>query len=282
MSEVWYLPEGEIKGAVMIIHGMCEYAARYKPFAGFLNDLGYAVYAKDLPGHGPDCNTLGYAPGDMWAVTLDVLRAGYQAMKVRFPGVPTAVFGHSYGSFLLQRLLPELDASAFILSGSCLQADADKLTHLLQMACALPEADKAFQLAELTFQAYNKSFAAEGTNAWLTRDAAQVALYNADPLCGFVCSANFYRGLYSGLVGLCDPAWPPAASRDIPVLVLSGDNDPVGQFGTGVRALYERYAARGYNTKLKLYKDGRHEMLHEWNHEEVLNDIRVFLQNALG
>ncbi len=282
MSENWYIPQEAPRGLVMVIHGMCEYAARYEPFARFLNTLGYGVYACDLPGHGADCTTLGYAPGDMWADTLTMLRNAFKTMRRRFPGLPAAVFGHSYGSFLLQRLLPEMDADGFILSGSCLQTDADKLGRLLQMAGSIPEAEKAEQLAALTFEAYNRSFAKEGRNAWLTRDREQVDKYNADALCGFVCSGNFYRGLYGGLIGLCDPSWPPVAARTVPVLVLSGDKDPVGMFGTGVRMLHERYQARGYAAQLKLYPDGRHEMLHELNCDEVLADIRGFLQSILG
>lgn len=281
MSKQLWLPSGEAKAVIQLIHGMCEHIGRYEGFARQLTDRGYAVFARDLPGHGADCPTLGYAEGNMWDKTLDVLRQDHQALREKFPGIPRIVFGHSYGSFLLQRLIPELGADAYILSGSSRQQDGEKLGRLLAMAMELPEAQPADKLAQLTFVAYNKSFEAEGPNAWLSRDHAQVEKYNADPLCGFVSSGAFYRGMYGGLVGLCDPDFPPAAEKATPILVMSGDKDPVGGFGVGVQALAQLYRERGYDVTLRLYPDGRHEMLNETNRDQVICHILLFLDQTL-
>lgn len=281
MSKQLWLPSGEIKAVVQLIHGMCEHIGRYEGFARQLNDRGYAVFARDLPGHGPDCPTLGYAEGNMWEKTLEVLRQDHRAIREQYPELPIAVFGHSYGSFLLQRLIPELKADTYILSGSSRQQDSEKLGRLLAMAKELPADQPADKLAQLTFVAYNKSFEAEGPNAWLSRDHAQVEKYNADPLCGFVSSGAFYQGMYGGLVGLCDPAFPPAAEKATPILVMSGDKDPVGNFGTGVEALAALYRVRGYDVTLCLYPDGRHEMLNETNRDQVVCHILRFLDQTL-
>lgn len=281
MSKQLWLPSGEIKAVVQLIHGMCEHIGRYEGFAHQLNDRGYAVFARDLPGHGADCPTLGYAEGNMWEKTLEMLRQDHADLRRQFPELPIAVFGHSYGSFLLQRLIPELKADAYILSGSNRQQDGEKLGRLLAMAMELPEAQPADKLAQLTFVAYNKSFEAEGPNAWLSRDHAQVEKYNADPLCGFVSSGAFYQGMYSGLVGLCDPDFPPAAEKAVPILVMSGDKDPVGNFGTGVESLADLYRERGYDVTLCLYPDGRHEMLNETNRDQVVCHILRFLDQTL-
>lgn len=280
MSKQYWLPEGEVRAAVQLIHGMCEHIGRYDAFARRLAELGCAVFARDLPGHGADCPTLGYSGDDMWQETLTVLRQDHQALRDRFPGVPVIVFGHSYGSFLLQRLIPELGADAYILSGSNRQQDAQKLGRLLAMARELPPAEPAERLAQLTFVAYNQSFDAEGPNAWLSRDLEQVEKYNADPLCGFVSSGAFYQGMYGGLIGLCDPAFPPATEKATPILVMSGDKDPVGNFGTGVEALAALYRERGYNVTLRLYPEGRHEMLNETNRDEVVSQITHFIQQV--
>lgn len=281
MSKRFWLPAEGPRAIVQLIHGMCEHIGRYEGFARQLTDRGYAVFARDLPGHGPDCPTLGYAQGNMWEQTLEVLRQDHKALRRQYPELPVIVFGHSYGSFLLQRLIPELKADAYILSGSSRQQDPEKLGRLLAMAKELPEDQPADKLAQLTFVAYNKSFEAEGPNAWLSRDHAQVEKYNADPLCGFVSSGAFYQGMYGGLVGLCDPAFPPAAEKAVPILVMSGDKDPVGNFGTGVEALAALYRERGYDVTLCLYPDGRHEMLNETNRDQVVCHILRFLDQVL-
>lgn len=276
MSKQLWLPSGEARAVVQIIHGMCEHIGRYDAFARVLANRGCAVFARDLPGHGTDCSTPGYAEGNMWEESLTVIREDFKALQGRFQNLPHIVFGHSYGSFLLQRLIPELTASAFILSGSNRQMDTEKLGKLLALAEALPPKQPADKLAELTFAAYNKPFEAEGTNAWLSRDLSRVAKYNADPYCGYVSSAAFYRGMYGGLLELCDPSFPPAASEPLPVLIFSGDRDPVGNFGAGVKELAALYTERGYDVTLKLYPNGRHEMLNELNRGQVISDILSF------
>lgn len=281
MSKELWLPSGEVKAVIQLIHGMCEHIGRYDGFARCLADQGYAVFARDLPGHGADCAVLGYAEGNMWEETLKVIREDHEALRKQYPDLPHIVFGHSYGSFLLQRLVPELKASAYILSGSSRQMDAEKLGKLLALAESMPPAQPAEKLAQLTFVAYNQPFDAEGPNAWLSRDASQVEKYNADPLCGFVSSGAFYQGMYGGLVGLCDPAFPPAASEPLPILVMSGDKDPVGNFGTGVNALASLYRERGYAVTLRLYPEGRHEMLNETNREQVISDILNYIDQVV-
>lgn len=276
MSKQLWLPSVEAKAVVQIIHGMCEHIGRYDDFARVLTNRGYAVFARDLPGHGTDCATPGYAEGNMWEESLSVIREDFIALQSRFPNLPHIVFGHSYGSFLLQRLIPELNASAFILSGSNRQMDTEKLGKLLALAETLSPKQPADKLAELTFAAYNKPFEAEGANAWLSRDLSCVAKYNADPYCGYVSSAAFYCGMYGGLIGLCDPAFPPVASEPQSIMLVSGDRDPVGNFGAGVKELASLYIERGYDVTLKLYPDGRHEMLNELNREQVFSDILSF------
>lgn len=282
MSELLWLPEGEPRAALLLIHGMCEHVRRYEAFARALNARGFAVLAGDLPGHGPECPTLGYCPGDMWALSQEAIRGNYTRLRQRYPHLPIVVFGHSYGSFLLQSLVPTLGADAYILSGSARQTDPEKLKALYDMACAMAPQEKANAIAELSFNAFNHSFAAEGRNAWLSRDRAQVERYNADPLCGFVVSGSFYKGMYGGLIELCDPEFPPRPNKPVPILVMSGDQDPVGGFGEGVKALAELYARRGYPVTLRLYPEARHETLNERNREEVTADVLAFLTSALS
>lgn len=281
MSELQWLPEREPRAALLLIHGMCEHVRRYETFARALNAQGYAVLAEDLPGHGPECPTLGYCPGDMWALSQEAIRRNFARLRQRYPDLPIVVFGHSYGSFLLQSLVPTLGADAYILSGSARQTDPEKLKKLYDMACAMAPQEKANAIAELSFNAFNQSFAAEGRNAWLSRDRAQVERYNRDPLCGFVVSGSFYKGMYGGLIGLCDREFPPRPEKPVPILVMSGDRDPVGGFGEGVKELAELYSQRGYPVTLRLYAQARHETLNECNREEVTEDVLAFLNMVL-
>ena len=281
MSSQWWYPSGSPKAVIQIIHGMCEHIGRYDNFAKMLVQQEYAVFACNLPGHGPDCPHLGYAEGDMWASSLEQIRASAAEIRQTFPGLPFAVFGHSYGSYLLQRLIPELDADAFILSGSCRQQDPVKLQALLGKATVSPKNGPADDLTALTFGAYNSRFAGEGKNAWLSRNQTQVKKYNADPLCGFTASYNFYRGMYHGLIELCDPAFPPKASRPTPILLISGKEDPVGRFGDGVTALADLYRQKAYSVQLVLYENARHEVLNEENRSEVYACILDFLDRTL-
>lgn len=281
MSSKWWYPSGFPKAVVQIIHGMCEHIGRYDNFAKALVQQGYAVFACDLPGHGRDCPHLGYAEGDMWTSSLEQIRVSAAEIKQTFPGLPCAIFGHSYGSYLLQRLIPELDANAFILSGSCRQQDTVRLRLLWEKTLSSPWDKPADDLAALSFEAYNNYFPGEGKNAWLTRDLAQVEKYNADPLCGFIASYNFYRGMYHGLIELCDPAFPPEVSKPKPILLISGKEDPVGRFGDGVTALADLYTQKAYSVQLVLYENARHEVLNEENRGEVYACILNFLNRTM-
>ena len=270
-------------GAVKIIHGMCEHMARYDAFARALNRSGLVVLGSDLRGHGPLAQDgLGYAPGDMWAGDLADQRALVGLLAERFPGLPVLIFAHSYGSFLAQRLTWDLPAAGWVLSGSGIRDNPDLYQMMREKALLAAEIEgpgaPAGELAQLTFAAYNAPFAAEGTNAWLSRDAGQVARYNADPLCGFVASANFYASMFGGMLELAKRPWP--AADNSPMLLIAGEEDPVGDRGAGVRALGDYFSGQGRPTTVSLYPDARHELLNELCAEQATGEICNFLRRA--
>ena len=122
------------------------------------------------------------------------------------------------------------------------------------------------QLYNLSFKGYNSRYPNEGAFAWLSRDAAAGKRFANDPQRNFIFTANGYYALFSVLAAVSKPAWAEHYPKDMPTLFLAGDMDPVGNYGEAVKKVYERFLKTGCkDVKLKLYKNGRHEMLNELN-----------------
>ena len=183
------------RGVLQIAHGMNEYAARYEGFARRLNAHGYVVVAEDHRGHGDtDAATLGYAPGDMFADTVSDMALLAQTYRGKYPGLPYALFGFSYGSFLTQsfvRRFGYLIDGAVIAGSSRQNALAVAAGRLVaNVGGLLRGKDKPARLVhKIVFGGYGKKFA---DGEWLSDDAENNARYHADPYCKFVCSNNFF------------------------------------------------------------------------------------------
>ena len=270
------------KGVLKITHGMAEHSGRYDDFAGFLNSNGYIVVMNDLRGHGytSDADSLGYEEGDMYsnnvADQLAIIEYCNNIYKL-----PLFFMGHSYGSFITQRVIQHNpNVKGFILSGSnYIKGLQYSLCRIIakNMCKRKGGSYPAELIAKMSFSQYDKKF--EGTGNWLSSDRQQVEKYNDDSMCGFICSANFYRTFMEGIRVLYDKKQFDMGVADKPLLIFSGDHDPVGEFGKGVRKLYEFYIKLGFsNVSLQLYPNGRHEMLNEVNKEEVYNDVLKWLE----
>ena len=117
---------------------------------------------------------------------------------------------------------------------------------------------------------------------WLSRDSRTVESYMVDPYCGFVFSASAFGDLSTGVYRANKKAAFEGAPKDLPVLMISGDRDPVGDYGRGVKKVYDHFCQAGMErVELKLYPGGRHEMLNEINKEQVYDDVLQFLQRCL-
>ena len=193
------------KAVVKIAHGMVEHSARYEDFAQYLNSMGYIVVLNDHRGHGLSAETdsLGFEDGDMWTnnVQDQIAILDYCREKYRLPLV---MMGHSYGSFIVQAVMEEApDVAGFILCGSNLMKGVQYSVckKIAQGMCRHKGGRYPAQLiVNLSFKSYEKKL--PGRNAWLNRDQAEVKKYNEDPLCGYVCSANFYRSFMKGIAKL--------------------------------------------------------------------------------
>ena len=263
-----WAPEGPPKAAVQLQHGLGEHAGRYRRFAEALTAAGYVVYAPDGRGSGRTAaGAYGKWGRDGWPGWVDDLHQLNQRIRAEHPQLPIALIGHSMGSFASQQYLLDhsADVAAAVLIGS---------TEPSGIADAL-SADGPTDLS-----AFNKPFVHRTGFEWLSRDEAEVDIYCADPACGFVPEP--FKGMAT-LRRAADPAEIAKVRKDLPILIVSGDADPLAAGGAALQLVGQRYRDAGVrDVEVKLYAGARHELLNETNRDEVTDDILAFLDRSLG
>ena len=283
--------EKEIRGVVQISHGMAETAARYKRFAQALVKAGFVVYANDHRGHGKSADAIelqGYLGEENGFKRLiaDMVQLT-DLIKENHPNQPIFLFSHSMGSFASQRYIMDFPnkINGLILSGSNgpqgAALTAGKIVAKIEMILRGKKA-KSKLMNKLTFGAYNKKFELE-TQAtgweWLTRDQEEIAKYIANPYCGQIFPTSFYYEFLDSLQYVENIDNFHKIPKDLPIYILSGEQDPVGDFGKGVLKLKGRYENLGVkDLEMKLYEGARHELLNEINRKEVTRDIIRWLK----
>lgn len=259
--------EGELVGMVQISHGMVEHTGRYDAFASALAEQGFLVFADDHRGHGrTDESTLGYAPGDMFEDTLKDLAELSKKYKAEYPQLPLVLFGHSYGSFLTQGYIERYSAylAGVVIGGSCCMKGNPSVGFGRMMAgigCACKgERAPAKLIAKATFGAYEKKLG----GSFISSDPAEVERYRSDPYCSFICSNHFYRCFFRGLKKIYRKKELDGIDRSLPIFLIAGNCDPVGQMGKGVKRLEAMYKKLGCKSVECLIMDGiRHEYLND-------------------
>ncbi len=267
--------------AILIVsHGMAEHGDRYTPLARWLGENGIAVITYHHRGHGPSCPSgdLGhYADQHGWTRVVEDLHQVVQHTRVRFPGLPVNLLGHSMGSFIAQAYAQShgdmLDA--LILSATN-RIDRGQLmasrTLIGLIRLVRGKRHRSRLVTRMTFEQFNRKFRPNRTNAdWLSRDPDQVDRYIADPLCGFDCTVGLWWDFTGGMLRLSPAAW----RKDLPVHLFSGTADAVGEMGRGVRRHFQTIREAGVeNVTLRLFEGGRHEMLNETNRDDVRDYLR--------
>ncbi|MFA6618938.1 MAG: lysophospholipase [Candidatus Neomarinimicrobiota bacterium] len=277
-----WLPEEKPVAVLQIAHGMAEHADRYDDFAQFLNENKIAVYANDHRGHGktaPSKKDLGYfAKEGGWMKVVDDMRVFTELIRTEHQDLPVFLLGHSMGSFLVRTYITKYDdINGVILSGTAANPPAVLNAGKMMTAINLlfkkgTKASKFFD--NMSFGSFNKAFKKEGPMAWLSRDKKEVRTYNNDPYCGFICSLKFFQDLFWGLSYISKDKNNQHIRFTLPIYVIAGSKDPVGNNGEGPRKVANHYRHLNLEqVEFTLYRGARHEILNEINHQEVYKDI---------
>lgn len=289
----WDIPEGKLREAVLVIsHGMMEHIARYDEMAKYLNERGIIVYGKDHLGHGlsvKEPDDLGYI-GRQSAIPPNVsdLESLVKIAKQEQPSLPVFILGHSMGSFL-SRQYATLDlepVSGMILSGSgkfsSLEISfARILIDLLSLF--LGQRYQSKFVYKLVFSSYIKPFEPAITPVdWITGDVEEAQAYIDDPLCGARFSLNGYAHLFQTLAAISVNSAFQKTPKDLPLIFLSGQEDPVGAAGKGIVKLVEKYRRAGVkDVEVKLYPDMRHEVQSDKAREEMFEDVVSWIKEHI-
>jgi len=277
------------KAMVQIFHGMAEHAGRYNEFAEYLNSNGFIVYAADHRGHGKTAGTveeLGYIGENGFNVIIEDNHLISEKMKQEHSELPMFLLGHSFGSFLAQEyiLCYGSELKGVVLSGSAAQKGPQVYGGRLISSferLMFGEKKQSKLLDTLSFGSFNKRFKADGHKfAWLSTDLKEVKKYEEDTFCGAVFSTGFFYYLMKGLRKLYKKERLASIPAELPIYIISGEDDPVGGYGKLVKQLFKVYKEIGIrDVQMKLYPGFRHEILNEVNKNEVYEDILNWLNN---
>ena len=277
-----YEPEQEIKGIIQICHGMAEHIKRYDDFMQFLCNNNFVVIGYDQRGHGMTAGSVekcGYMDdSDNIEVLVHDVHKVNNYIKELYPNLPIYLFGHSMGSFVSQRYVELYDneIDGLILSGSSYNKGL-KINMGNWLASLITKIKGRTYISRLinnlSLGSYNKKFKDAKTEVdWLSREHENNIKYIEDEYCGMIFTVSFFKDLTNTFSLIASDL--ELINNDLPIYIMSGDSDPVGDFGKGTTKLFNNLKKVGINDlTLKLYKDGRHEMLNEINKEEVYNNI---------
>lgn len=289
---VKWIPEEEPKAILQITHGMAEYIDRYENFANYLAEHGFLVVGDDHLGHGRTASMnespFGYiAPKHGDVVLVRDEHRLKKTIQAEYPSLPYFVLGHSMGSFIIRNYMYRYGTgiNGAIVMGTGMQPKAMVNASKVMAGINRILGDKhvANFLNAVAFGAYNKKIPNPPTqSAWLTRDVGIQEKYVNDPYCGFVFTVNGFRVLLSLIANLHKEENVSKMPKDLPVLITSGEMDPVGNYGKDPKLVYDSYIKMGMNdVTLKLYPDDRHEILNELDKEQVFADILAWLEAHL-
>lgn len=291
---VEWKPETEIKGVIQIAHGVTEYILRYENFAEFFTQKGFVVVGNDHLGHGqsiaPNGKPMYFGPNGSWNFVVKDIDTCKQMTKKKYPNVPYMILGFSLGSFLVRTYL--IDYAQEPLDGAIIMGTGYIPNFKIAIAkmMANKEAKKVGEentspvIKSLTFETYNKLFKPNRTAFdWLCSNEEALDEYIKDPLRGENYSAGLFREMLTGMQYTAELKNIQKMNKKIPIFLLSGDKDPVGEFGKGVIKTHEIFKKAGIeDVEIKLYPNLRHDILHEKCKDTIYNDIYLWLKKKMS
>lgn len=279
---VWQ-PDGEPKAVLQLSHGMIEFIERYEGLAQYLNEQDILVIGNDHLGHGHTAGRdedLGYfCPEHMSETVVKDLHTVTEYAKKEYPGIPYFLLGHSMGSFMARRYLMTYgdELTGAILCGTGEQTSATLFAG--KTAAGILGAFKGQRyrsefIRKTSFKGYNDRFEKRTENDWLTKDQSIVDWYNGHKFCTFGFTINGYKTLFEVLTYIQKQENYNKIPKNLPVYMIAGEDDPVGNYGEGVKHIYQQYKDSGIkDISIKLYPNDRHEILNELDKETVYADV---------
>lgn len=291
----WTPDTGEYQAILQITHGMVEFIERYRPFAEYLTEKGFLVVGHDHLGHGASVlseEDWGYfadsSPSDTLVEDMHQLRTMIQGENM---GIPYFMMGHSMGSYMLRKYLcvhHEGLSGAVIMGTGCVP---DGTTKFGMTFCRLLASVKgwrhrskfvqsiSYSKPYKTYDLYGKDYG----NSWLTKDVDMVRAYYSEPRCTFLFTLNGYLGLMEAVYYDNQMENIKKVPKTLPLFLVSGAHDPVGDLGEGVKKVYAMYQEAGMeDITYRLYENDRHEILNETDREKVFSDICAWLTVRIG
>lgn len=280
------------KAIFQITHGMAEHIERYDEFVSFLAENGYAVYLHDHLGHGKSVSSddeLGFfGENGGYKSLVEDCHELTKIAKSDFPGIPVIFFGHSMGSFVarayVQRYGNELAAAIFCGTAGTNPAAGIAIKLADMIAKSKGSHFRSEFINTLAFGSYNKRIKPPRTDFdWLTKENDIVDKYVADKYCGFLFTAAGYRDMFTILNSVSKKSWYKTVSKSLPIMLIAGEDDPVGEYGKGVKQVCTDLKKAGHSdVTLKLYKNDRHEILNETDRADVMADIIAWADSKIG
>lgn len=274
-----FLPEAPC-AVVQVVHGMAEHIGRYSRFAKRLNEEGIALIGHDHLGHGLTAKSdkdLGFFAKENGADLLvkDAMNVT-KYIKDTFD-LPVVLFGHSMGSLVSRNYISR---NSSLLEGCILSGNVQDTVLLSKQICNLAAAVKGERevsdaVNKMAFLTYQMEYAHPRTPFdWLSRDEEEVDKYINDKYCGFDFTSSAMRDVAELNYNVSGKKWIESIDKDLPIYLFSGEKDPCGGWGRGVKRIYERMKNAGIKkVSLKLYPECRHELLNELNREEITEDM---------
>lgn len=286
----WIPESGEYKAILQITHGMIEFIERYRPFADYLTGQGYLVVGHDHIGHGASVASKedwGYfAPGNPSDILVEDMHELRTMIQKENPEKPYFMLGHSMGSYLLRKYIAIHGAGlsgAIVMGTGYLPDGTAKLAIFMAkfLSVFFGSKHRSKLLTKMSFRGPYKKYDLTGTNlqnSWLTKDTKIVDVYYHEPRCTFLFTTNGYKGIAEAALFDNQPGNIARIPKELPIFLVSGADDPVGDSGKGVKIVYEQYKNAGMNDiTWKLYENDRHEILNELDKENVYHDILAWL-----
>ena len=281
------------RAVLQVAHGVTEYIDRYDEFANYLNEKGIVVVGNDHLGHGKSISEekgpMYFGKEGSWDFAVEDLYSLYTKTKIEYPDIPYFILGFSLGSFLVRTLLikhSEVSDGAILVGTGQTSWLNIKLGLMMANKEAKEHGDNAFteKIDDLTFGTYNKKFKPNKTKLdWLCSNEDALDLYMKDPSRGESFSAGLFRELLSGMMYDRDIDNIKKMNRDLPILFLSGSDDPVGNYGKGVDKAYKDFKKAGIkNLSIKMYPGLRHDILNEKSKNEIYEDVSSWTDSLVG